>query len=823
MAEKLLARVAVSSVPYAADKLYTYRIPDELAPEAASGKRVLIPFGRGNRRSEGFVLDIVREEDKPAYKPIDAFLDDMPLLDSRDIRLARWMKARYFCTYYDALKTLLPGGVWLKSREIWKLNDDISAEEALGAVEPDSLEETLLCTVLSSKGAERAALNELGGEKTGRALHAMAEQGILVCETTMKQRLGDKKARMVSLCVSAEEALAAVEPKRRSAPVRYAVIELLCREGTLSSTEISYYTGATMQTLRGLNKSGLVEFSEQEVLRVSAPAPSAHEDAPITLNEEQQAAYEGLTALLEREGGSAALLYGVTASGKTQVYLKLIERLLARGKTAMLLVPEIALTPQMMQRFSARFGSDAVMLHSALPLTERYDQWKRIRRGEVRVVLGTRSAVFAPLPNLGLIILDEEQEGSYQSENPPRYHARDIAQFRCAQRDALVLLGSATPTVETAYYAKRGRYQVFSLHKRFNDLPLPEVLIADMKDELRQGNDTSIGSALRSKLEKNIAHGEQSILFLNRRGSARMLLCGECGYVPECPRCSVPMTYHSANERLMCHYCGHSEPVMERCRECGGLLKRIGSGTQKVERELKALFPNTEVLRMDADTVSAAHGHEALLRQFTERRIPILLGTQMVAKGLDFENVTLVGVLDADLSLYVQNYHAAERTYSLLAQVVGRAGRGERAGRAVIQTFHPDNEVIQAAAKQDYEAFYRNELRLRRLRRYPPFADLFTLTVSGREEMRVIAAACALRDALRAASEKEPLRALETEVLGPAGAPVVKVNERYRYCVYLSGRSDNALRRTVSEYLLAFSARKENRGLDIFADCNALQ
>ncbi len=823
MAEKLLARVAVSSVPFAADKLYTYRIPDELAPEAASGKRVLIPFGRGNRRSEGFVFDIVREEDKPAYKPIDAFLDEESLLDSRDIRLARWMKARYFCTYYDALKTLLPGGVWLKSREIWKLNEEVSAEQALSAVAPDSLEETLLCAVLGAKGAERTALNELGGEKTGRALHTMAQQGILVCETTMKQRLGDKKARMVSLCVSAEEALAAVEPKRRSAPVRYAVIELLCREGTLSSTEISYYTGATMQTLRGLNKSGLVEFSEQEVLRVSPPAPSAREDAPITLNEEQQAAYEGLSALLEREGGSAALLYGVTASGKTQVYLKLIEQVLARGKTAMLLVPEIALTPQMMQRFSARFGSDAVMLHSALPLTERYDQWKRIRRGEVRVVLGTRSAVFAPLPNLGLIILDEEQEGSYQSENPPRYHARDIAQFRCAQRDALVLLGSATPTVETAYYAKRGRYQVFSLHKRFNDLPLPEVLIADMKDELRQGNDTSVGSALRSELQKNIARGEQSILFLNRRGSARMLLCGECGYVPECPRCSVPMTYHSANERLMCHYCGHSEPVMERCRACGGLLKRVGSGTQKVERELRALFPNTEVLRMDADTVSAAHGHEALLRQFTERRIPILLGTQMVAKGLDFENVTLVGVLDADLSLYVQNYHAAERTYSLLAQVVGRAGRGERAGRAVIQTYHPDNEVIQAAAKQDYEAFYRNELRLRRLRRYPPFADLFTLTVSGREEMRVIAAACALRDALRAASEKEPLRALETEVLGPAGAPVVKVNERYRYCVYLSGRSDSALRRTVSEYLLAFSARKENRGLDIFADCNALQ
>ena len=822
MAEKMLARVAVSSVPYAADKLYTYRVPDELKDTAAPGKRVLIPFGRGNRRSEGFVLDIVREEDKPVYKPIDTFLDDAPLLDGRDIRLMRWMKARYFCTYYDALKTLLPGGVWLKSQEVWKLNEAVSAEEALAAVMPDTLEETLLHAVLSAKGAERAALNELGGERTGKALRTLEQQGLLVCETTMKQRLSDKTARMVSLCVSAEDALAAVEPKRRSAPVRYAIVELLSREGTLSSAEISYYTGATMQTLRGLKKSGLVEFSEQEVLRVSS-AESAEKAEPFTLNGEQQAAFEGLSALLGREGGSAALLYGVTASGKTQVYLKLIEETLRRGRSAMLLVPEIALTPQMMRRFSAQFGPDVVMLHSALPLTERYDQWKRIRRGEVRVVLGTRSAVFAPLPNLGLIILDEEQEGSYQSENPPRYHARDIAQFRCAQRDALVLLGSATPTVETAYYAKRGRYQVFSLHKRFNDLPLPEVLIADMKDELRQGNDTSIGSALRSELEKNIARGEQSILFLNRRGSARMLLCGECGYVPECPRCSVPMTYHSANERLMCHYCGHSEAVMERCSECGGLLKRVGSGTQKVEQELAALFPGTRVLRMDADTVAAAHGHEALLKEFTQKNIPILLGTQMVAKGLDFENVTLVGVLDADLSLYVQNYHAAERTYSLLAQVVGRAGRGECAGRAVIQTYHPDNEVIQAAAKQDYEAFYQNELRLRRLRRYPPFADLFTLTVSGREEMRVIAAACALRDALRAASEKEPLRALETEVLGPAGAPVVKVNERYRYCVYLSGRSDSALRRTVSEYLLAFSARKENRGLDIFADCNALQ
>ncbi len=823
MAERMIARVAVSSVPFAADKLYTYLVPEELMASAAEGKRVLIPFGRGNRRSEGFLIELSREECTVPLKPLDTVLDAAPLLDSKDIRLVRWMKARYFCTYYDALKTLLPGGVWLQSREVWRLADTVSAETALASAAPDSLEENLLRAILSANGLDRAALDALGGDKTGRTLRLLEQSGLLTCETTIKQRLGDKTMRMVSLCVSAEDALAAVEPKRRSAPVRYAVIALLIREGTLSTQEIGYYTGATMQTLRGLKKSGLVEFSEQEVLRVSTVGADTGESAFVTLNEEQRSAFEGLSALLGREGGAAALLYGVTASGKTQVYRKLIEETLARGRTAMLLVPEIALTPQMMRKFSAQFGSSVVMLHSGLPLTERYDQWKRIRRGEVRVVLGTRSAVFAPLPELGLIILDEEQEGSYQSENPPRYHARDIAQFRCAQHSALMLLGSATPTVETSYYAKQGRYEVFPLYRRYNELPLPKVLIADMKDELWQGNETSIGQALRAELEKNIERGEQSILFLNRRGSARLLLCGECGYVPQCPRCSVPMTYHSANERLMCHYCGHSEPVLERCSECGGLMKRVGAGTQKVEQELHDLFPEAQVLRMDADTVGAAGSHEALLREFEEKKIPILLGTQMVAKGLDFENVTLVGVLDADLSLYAQNYHAAERTYSLLAQVVGRAGRGERAGRAVIQTYHPENEVIRAAADQDYGAFYRSELRLRRLRRYPPFADLYTLTITGSEEHRVIAAACALRDALRHESEKEPLRTLETEVLGPAGAPVVKVNNRYRYCVYLCARSDASLRRIVSDYLRAFYARKENRGLDIFADCNALQ
>lgn len=822
MTEQNIARIAVSGVPYAADRLYTYLIPEVLRGSVQPGVRVTVPFGRGNRRSEGFVMEISSGEVQPSYKPITDVLDDAPLMSAELLKLARWMKARCFCTYYDAIKTILPGGIWLRYREVYRLKKGSDPAEALASVPEEGLERTLLEAVLASGEAEPSVLCRHGGEAIDKALKSLTEAGILEKEVIAAQTVSDKSVQMASLAVSAEEALAAVEAKKNSAPVRYAVIQLLCTEGALSSSELSYYTGATMKTLRSLEKSGLITLSAQEVLRVQSY--EAQEDAaPIVLNGEQQAAFEGLSELMDAGEGKAALLHGVTASGKTQVYLRLIQRALERGKTALILVPEIALTPQMLRKFIAYFGNDVAMLHSALRLTERYDQWKRIRRGEVHVVLGTRSAVFAPLENLGLIIIDEEQEPTYRSENPPRYQTHDIAQFRCAQQKALMLLGSATPTVESYYYSQEERYKVFSLHRRFNDKSLPRVLLADMREELRRGNGGSISSVLYDELAGNLERGEQSILFLNRRGSARMLLCGECGEVPQCPRCSVPMTYHSANGRLMCHYCGHSEPAYERCPSCGGMMKHVGSGTQKVEDELKALFPHTQVLRMDTDTVGAAHSHEGMLRAFEEKNIPILLGTQMVAKGLDFENVTLVGVLDADLSLYVENYHAAERTFDLLSQVVGRAGRGSKTGRAVIQTYTPENAVIKAAAAQDYETFYRNELRMRRLRRYPPFADLFTFTVSGSEENRVIFAAKALRDGLCAAVNRSELKPLEIEVLGPAGAPVVKVNNRYRYRVYLVGRNCAELRRLVSEFLFAFHRHKENRGLDIFADCNALQ
>jgi len=815
--ERELARIAVSGVPYAADKLYTYRIPAELQGKVRAGVRVTIPFGRGNRRAEGFVTETADGEVLPAYKPILAVLDDEPLVDEAEIRLIKWMKARWFCRYYDALRCILPAGIWLQYREVYRLSGG-----EVPAFEQDSTENALLQMLARRGEAELATLRRIGGEDTERALGVLCAAELVRKESAAVRRLGDKSVRMVSLAVSAEDAMAAVEKKKASAPARYAVVELLCAEGTLAAADVTYHTGASPAVIRALEKAGLVCFSEQEVLRV--PEYAAAEDAaPIVLNDEQQAAFEGLDALAAVGKPAVALLHGVTASGKTQVYLRLIEQTLARGRTALVLVPEIALTPQMMAKFTARFGQRVAMLHSGLRLTERYDQWKRIRRGEVSVVLGTRSAVFAPLRDLGLIVMDEEQEATYQSENPPRYHARDVAQFRCAQEEALLLLGSATPSIETAYHAQEGRYQVFYLHKRYNEKSLPRVYLADMRQELRAGNEGILSAALRRELSDNLARGEQSILFLNRRGSARMLQCGECGAVAECPRCSVPLTYHSANGRLMCHYCGFSRPVYETCPSCGSRMKHLGTGTQKAEEELAAAFPGVGILRMDTDTVGATHAHEKLLARFREEKIPILLGTQMVAKGLDFENVTLVGVLAADLSLYVDHYCAAERTFALLAQVVGRAGRGSKQGRAVIQTYTPENEVIRAAAAQDYGTFFRTELRMRKLRRYPPFADLFTLTVSGTDEGQVLRACTALRDALRAAVSAEAIAPLEVEVLGPASAPVMKVNNRYRYRLFLVGKSCTALRRLISEYLAAFAQHRENRGLDIFADCNALQ
>ena len=806
-----MVKVAVSAAPYSIDKPYSYLVPDALAAAAVPGVRVMVPFGRGNKESEGLILARVQEPKLPGSKAIRQILDPEPVLDKAGIDLALWMRGRYFCTVFEAVKTILPAGLWYGLREIWSL-----------AMEPETARSTAVgipgawqvLDLLEKQGgkADIRVLRDVLGDGAEKPLKAMKKAEILTCETDAKRKIADKSHRMVELAVNTEDAYALTEPKRRSAPVRYEVVNFLATAGRTPAAEVSYYTGASSRTLKTMEKAGLIAFSEEEELRV--PSLDDVEPGPeIVLNEEQQRAFEEILGRVQAAKPS------VTGSGKTQVYLRLVQETLALGKTAMVLVPEIVLTPQMMRKFSSYFGSRVAMLHSSLKMTERYDQWKRIRRGEVDVVLGTRSALFAPLKNLGLIIMDEEQEGSYQSENVPRYDAREVAKYLCVREKAALVFGSATPTVETAWAVEQGSYQKALLRRRYNENALPEVLIADLRQEILNGNPGLISTPLRQELEKNLAAGEQSILFLNRRGSSRMLLCGECGYVPQCPRCSTAMTYHSANGRLMCHYCGHSEPAADTCPECGGWMKHVGAGTQKVEEELRELFPEAGILRMDADTT--AGGHEEILQTFERERVPILLGTQMVAKGLDFENVTLVGVLSADISLYVDNYRAAERTFSLLTQVVGRAGRGGKTGRAVIQTYTPGNDVIRCAARQDYDAFYESEIRMRRLRRYPPFADLFTVTVSGTEEGRVLRAAVSVRETLRQLCRRPELAAGEPEVLGPAPAPVVKVNNRFRYRCTLVGKNDKATREMLAWLQKDFAKDSANRGMNLFVDHNA--
>ena len=812
-----MVKVAVSAAPYSIDKPYSYLVPDALVAAAVPGVRVMVPFGRGNKESEGLILARVQEPKLPGSKAIRQILDPEPVLDKAGIDLALWMRGRYFCTVFEAVKTILPAGLWYGLREIWSLAMEPETARSAAVGIPGAWQ---VLDLLEKQGgkADIRVLRDALGDGAEKPLKAMKKAEILTCETDAKRKIADKSHRMVELAVNTEDAYALTEPKRRSAPARYEVVNFLATAGRTPAAEVSYYTGASARTLKTMEKAGLIAFSEEEELRV--PSLDDVEPGPeIVLNEEQQRAFEEILGRVQAAKPSVTLLHGVTGSGKTQVYLRLVQETLALGKTAMVLVPEIVLTPQMMRKFSSYFGSRVAMLHSSLKMTERYDQWKRIRRGEVDVVLGTRSALFAPLKNLGLIIMDEEQEGSYQSENVPRYDAREVAKYLCVREKAALVFGSATPTVETAWAVEQGSYQKALLRRRYNENALPEVLIADLRQEILNGNPGLISTPLRQELEKNLAAGEQSILFLNRRGSSRMLLCGECGYVPQCPRCSTAMTYHSANGRLMCHYCGHSEPAADTCPECGGWMKHVGAGTQKVEEELRELFPEAGILRMDADTT--AGGHEEILQTFERERVPILLGTQMVAKGLDFENVTLVGVLSADISLYVDNYRAAERTFSLLTQVVGRAGRGGKTGRAVIQTYTPGNDVIRCAARQDYDAFYESEIRMRRLRRYPPFADLFTVTVSGTEEGRVLRAAVSVRETLRQLCRRPELAAGEPEVLGPAPAPVVKVNNRFRYRCTLVGKNDKATREMLAWLQKDFAKDSANRGMNLFVDHNA--
>ena len=811
----MIAQIAVSAAIYAIDKPYSYWVPPQLS--VAPGMRVLVPFSQGNRRVEGMVL-AVTDGEETGLKSVAAVLDETPVLSESLLHLAAFLRERYFCTFYDAVKAMLPAGLWFSVQEEWTLEVPVdeakvakSHRDALAILQAAADRGGVIRTQELRQAVDPALLE--------RYLPYLQNKHYLRSNRTFDRRVRDKSEEIASLAVPWEEAVQYAQSKARSAPMQREVLTLLAQLGSVSAKELCYFTGATMATVRRLERLGFLSLSLRPVFRTPLPPPGDPVPLPV-LNESQNAAYTGLAALQDREKPGAALLYGVTGSGKTSVYVRLIARTLEQGRSAVLLVPEIALTPQLIATLVGYFGKTVAVLHSGLRVTERYDEWRRIRQGGARVVIGTRSAVFAPVQQLGLLIVDEEQEHSYKSENSPRYHAREAALYRGAKEGALVLLGSATPSVETMYLARQGTYALFTLGQRFHGGALPQVRIVDLKEELRRGNGTSISLPLQEALRETMDQGRQSILFLNRRGAGQYRICVQCGAVPTCPRCSVSLTYHAANHRLLCHYCGHSEPVQDRCPQCGGMVKTMGVGTQRIEAELRTLFPDREILRMDADTVSATNTHEDILSRFEREKIPILVGTQMVTKGLNFENVTLVGVIDADLSLYVNHFRAAETTFSLLTQVVGRAGRGQYQGRALIQTMSPQHRVIELAARQDYDAFFSMELSLRQLQGLPPFRDLFTVTFLSRIEGWAVSGAARFRAMVL---RQSPGWGTALTVLGPSPAPVVKVNNTFRYRLVLQTSGSRPLRRHLAAVLKAFLQDRANRGVTAYVDINSYE
>ena len=740
-----VAKIAVSAAPYWIDKPYEYAVPDDFRGRVQPGIRVAVPFSAGNRRSEGIVLALSDKAEYEKLKDISEVLDTEPVLTQQQIQLALFMRERFFCTVYDAVRAILPAGLWF--------------------------------------------------DRDGR------------------RRVSDKTVETIRLTVPAREALDVAEAMQKHAPAQARILRELAPYGEMPLRELLLFTGCARTTVKKLISTGLAESIKREVFRIPEFSAGDRLKMPV-LNDEQQSAFEGLDMLASSGKAAVSLLEGVTGSGKTSVYIRLIDAVLKRGKSAILLVPEIALTPQMLYTFSSYFGDDIAVLHSSLSPGERYDEWKRLKTGRAHVAIGTRSAVFAPVDNLGILIIDEEQEDTYRSENNPRYDARDVAKYRCFKNSCLLVLGSATPDLVTRYCAESGRYSRFVLRRRYNEMKLPEVKIIDLKNELRRGNEGSISVPLRTELLENLERGEQSILFLNRRGAHKLVTCGECGFVYKCPHCSVSLTYHSVNRRLICHYCGYTRRVDEACPDCGGILKYIGAGTQLVEEELHSLFPGTEILRMDADVLSGSMTHEQVFERFRAENIPIMIGTQMVTKGLNFENVTLVGVLSADQSLYSGDFRAAERTFSLITQVIGRSGRGQKAGRAVIQTFTPSSEVIRQAARQDYDAFYQSEIILRKLQDSPPFSDLLSVTASGAEERAVVDACRFVKNRLCfLLGQKE-----KTEFLGPTPLTVVRVNNRFRYRIIIKCRSDSAIRNAVSGVITECSTDKRFRGISFYAD-----
>ena len=775
-------QIAIDGAAGSFDKLYSYTVPSELEKLAIAGCRVTVPFGKGDTKRQGIILSETLAEPDKRLKDIYEVTDTAPILNAEMIKLCLWMKEHTFCTYFDAVRTILPSGLGYRLAEFFSADEEFAAASLLEADERELYE-----YLLKNGETAREKLEKIF-EGCDELLYSLEEKQAIIRGSNAVRRMGDMTQLWVRFMGGDNPDLGGLTPRQRE------IAELVSSLQSISIKELQYFTGVTRSVIDALVKKGMLELFEKEVFRT--PYRTVHEPVrnEIKLTNEQENAFNGLCEQLRSEKAAAALLYGVTGSGKTQVFLKLVDMAVDMGRGVIVMVPEIALTPQMIGIFTQRYGNKIAVFHSAMSLGQRMDEYKRIRLGKALIAIGTRSAVFAPFENLALVIMDEEQEHTYKSEKSPRFHARDIAKFRVNYHNALLCLASATPSLESFSAAQNGTYSLYRMPTRYGGAVLPQVTTVDMKKELLNGNSGSISTELFNAIETTLEEKHQAIVLLNRRGHNTYITCPTCGYVASCPNCSVSLTYHSANHRLMCHYCGYSENESDKCPQCGNENVRfLGVGTQKLEEELQILFPSARILRMDADSTMTRDAYSKQFNAFSRGEYDIMIGTQMVAKGLDFPNVTLVGVVGADQANFSEDFRSFERTFSLLTQVVGRAGRGGNSGRAVIQSLDPDNNAITLACRQNYEAFYEAEIKQRKVFTFPPYCDICVVWTQSSD--RALAEE-SIREVFKrmCAGTKEEYSDVRLIILGPATAAMPKVNNRYRYRMTVKCKNNRRFR-----------------------------
>lgn len=809
----LIASVALSDATRSYDKLYDYAIPIDDIEKASPGVRVLVPFGPKNKKRSAWIIEVWEGEPKIKVKKISQIVDDSPLLTPEMIKLARWMRGRYFCTWGDSIRLMIPAGVNLKKQNVLKLNDSISIDETESIMDLSNSQKEILKRLAKNKdGLPEQEIIKV--EENSNDVNHLICKGLVQRTEYFSQSINEKTVKAVTPTISKEEFDSLVDEGKVRSIHYIRVMEVLFAEEICTLQDLLLIAGVSHSSIRSIAKKGWVSYCEIEVER--NPFENMECDIPknLILTREQMHVLKEAMPLLNEDRLNEILIHGVTGSGKTEIYVRLIDEVIKNGKTAIVLVPEISLTPQMTGCFTGRFGNRVAIQHSRLSQGERYDQWRKIKAGEIDVVIGARSAVFAPLVNLGIIIIDEEHENTYKSENTPKYDARHVARARCNMNGCLLVLGSATPSIETYYRAINGKTMLLTMKNRPNSMPLPETILIDLRDELKNGNRGILSKKLEEELVKNKINEEQSILFLNRRGYASFLLCRDCGYTVKCPNCSVALTIHNHDKQMICHYCGYAEPIVNTCPSCdSNKIKAFGTGTQRVEEELLNHRAEFKILRMDMDTTGGKQGHQKILNAFRNKEADILTGTQMVAKGHDFPDVTLVGILSADASLFNSDYRSSERTFQLITQASGRAGRGTKSGRVILQAYNIDDYAIQTAMTQDYEAFYQKEIAMRRMMLSPPFCHIGLIVVSGENE----------NDA------KESLEILRKQIIDKYGEvaafecsevvqePIFIVRNRARWRIIIKMGSVNLLVKLMNDTLDMFPKLKKG-STDISVD-----